>query len=173
MSSATNTYDVLVNIDADYLIAHPNDVGGAISMLVTRDAVDPHASGNTGEGGNELWIDVKTGDNIRWRATTLSRNFDRIAQIKNVQPGDPHQGGDYKGTISPPVSFNVPGVVIYLNKAAPGGISKTDVTYSLWQATALNPGKLWYTINFALYDRDLNQIGTDHTWDPYITVNNQ
>jgi hypothetical protein len=173
MSSATQTIDVLVNIDADYLLAHPGDVGGAISMLVTRDAVDSHASGNTGEGGNELWIDVKPGDNIRWRATTLSRNFDRIALIKDVESGDPHQGGDYQGTMTKPITFNVPGVVLYLNKAAPGGVSKTDVTYSLWQSTAQNQGKLWYTITFALYDRDLNQIGPNYTWDPYITVNDQ
>lgn len=173
MSSATQTIDVLVNVDADYLIAHPNDVGGAISMLVTRDAVDPNASGNTGEGGDELWIDVKPGDNIRWRATTLSRNFDRIALIKNVQSGDPHQGGDYKGTMSTPLTYNIPGVVPYLNKAANGGISKTDVIYSMWQATAENPGKLWYQITFVLLDRDLNQLGPQHTWDPYITVNNQ
>lgn len=173
MSGVTQTIDVLVNVDADYLLEHPNDVGGAISMLVTRDAIDSQASGNTGEGGNELWFDVKPGDNIRWRATTLSRNFDRIALIKDVESGDPHQGGDYKGTMSKPTSFNIPGVVPYLNKAAVGGISKTDVIYTMWQSTALNPGKLWYTITFVLLDRDLNQIGQPHTWDPYITINNQ
>ncbi|WP_339488216.1 hypothetical protein [Pseudomonas rhizophila] len=58
MSGATQTIDVLVTIDADYLIAHPGDVGGAVAMLVSRDAVDKQASGNTGEGGDELWIDV-------------------------------------------------------------------------------------------------------------------
>ncbi|WP_085708335.1 MULTISPECIES: AidA/PixA family protein [unclassified Pseudomonas] len=173
MSSATQTIDVLVNIDVDYLLAHPKNVGGAISMLVTRDAVDSHASGDTGEGGSELWIDVRPGDNIRWRATTLSRNFDRIAVIKDIESGDPHQGGDYKGTMTKPIHFNVPGVVLYLNNAGVGGISKTDVIYTLWQATAQDPGKLWYKITFALYDRDMNQIGSDNTWDPYITVNNQ
>ena len=173
MSGATQTIDVLVNVDADYLLAHPNDVGGAISMLVTRDAVDSHASGNTGEGGNELWIDVKPGDNIRWRATTLSRNFDRIALIVDVQNGDPHKGGNYQGTMSTPISYNIPGIPVpYLDKNAPGGIAKTDVTYTFWQAIAENPGKLWYTITFVLLDRNLNQIGPNYTWDPYVTVNN-
>lgn len=173
MSGATQTIDVLVNVDADYLLAHPKDVGGAIAMLVTRGAVDSHANTNAGEGegGNELWFDVNPGDNIRWRATTLSRNFDRIALIKDIEIGDPHQGGDYQGTISKPNSFNIPGVVPYLNKAAPGGISKTDVMYTMWQSTALSAGKLWYKIYFVLLDRDLNQIGPTNTWDPYVTVN--
>lgn len=176
MSGATQTIDVLVNIDADYLLAHPNDVGGAIAMLVTRSAVDSHANitSGEGEGGNELWFDVKPGDIIRWRATTLSRNFDRIALIKNVVIGDPHQGGDYKGTISTPQTFNIPGIPVpYLDNGAPGGIAKTDVTYTVWQSTALSPGKLWYQIVFVLLDRNLNQIGPNNTWDPYITVNNQ
>ncbi len=110
MSGATQTIDVLVNVDADYLLAHPKDVGGAIAMLVTRGAVDSHANTNAGEGegGNELWFDVNPGDNIRWRATTLSRNFDRIALIKDIEIGDPHQGGDYKGTISKPNSSTSP-----------------------------------------------------------------
>jgi len=169
MSSATQTFDVLVNVDADYLLAHPDDVRGSISMLVTRSAIDSHASGDTGEGGNELWFDVNSGDNIRWRATTLSRNFDRIAVIKSIQSGGSN-GGDYPGTMSQPQSYNLPGVVAYLNNV-PGGLSKTDVVYTLWQSIAQNPGKLWYTVTFALYDRDLYQIGPDRNWDPYITVN--
>ncbi|MNO02000.1 inclusion body protein [compost metagenome] len=61
----------------------------------------------------------------------------------------------------------------YLDNGAPGGIAKTDVTYTVWQSTALSPGKLWYQIVFVLLDRNLNQIGPNNTWDPYITVNNQ
>lgn len=171
MSSATQTFDVLVNVDADYLLAHPGNVAGAISMLVTRSAIDSHASGDTGEGGSELWFDVNSGDNIRWRATTLSRNFDRIAVIKSIQSGGSN-GGEYPGTMSQPQSYNLPGVVVYLNNGVPGGLSKTDVVYTLWQSLAQKPGKLWYTITFALYDRDLNQIGSDFNWDPFITVNN-
>lgn len=172
MSGATQTIDVLVTIDADYLIAHPGDVGGAVAMLVSRDAVDKQASGNTGEGGDELWIDVNPGDNIRWRATTLSRNFDRVALITNVQQGNPHQGGDYPGSMSTPISYNIPNIPVpYLDKGALHGIAKTDVTYTFWQSTALNAGKLWYTVTFVLLDRNLNQIGPNYSWDPYITVN--
>ena len=171
MSGATQTIDVLVTVDADYLIA-TNDVAGSIAMLVNRDKVDSQASGNSLDGGDELWIDVNPGDNIRWRATTLSRNFDRVALITNVQQGNPNQGGTYLGSMSTPISYNIPGIPVpYLDKGAAHGISKTDVTYTFWQATAENAGKLWYTITFILLDRNLNQIGTTHTWDPYITVN--
>ncbi|RON08805.1 nematocidal protein [Pseudomonas brassicacearum] len=173
MSGATQTIDVLVTVDADYLSAHPNDVGGAIAMLVSRDKIDSHASTSDGtaDSGNELWIDVNPGDNIRWRATTLSRNFDRVALITGVRQGNPPNDPKYPGSISTPHSFNIPGIPVpYLDKGAPHGISKTDVTYTLWQATAESGGKLWYTITFILLDRNLNQIGQPNSWDPFITV---
>lgn len=170
MSGATQTIDVLVTVDADHLI-NTGDVPGAIAMLVTRSAIDSHATGNQGEGGNELWIDVNPGDIIRWRATTLSRNFDRVALITDVEQGDKTQGGYYPGAMSKPVSYNIPGIPVpYLDNGVSRGISKTDVTYTFWQSIALNPGKLWYQATFILLDRNLNQIGPTHTWDPYITV---
>ncbi|WP_194791411.1 AidA/PixA family protein [Pseudomonas sp. UFMG81] len=172
MSGTTQTIDVLITVDADYLQSHPSDVHGAISMISRRDVVDAHASGDSADGGAELWIDANSGDNIRWRATTLSRNFDRIALITKVTQGDPHQGGNYPGSMSTPLSYNIPNIPVpYLDSGAAHGISKTDVTYTFWQAVAEAPGKLWYKVTFVLLDRNLNQIGPAYTWDPYITVN--
>lgn len=172
MSGSTQTIDVLVAIDADYLVGHPNDlVANAVSMLVNRDAVDSQASGVTSDGGYELWIDAKPGDNIRWRATTLSRNFDRIAMITDIQQtSNVNQGG----SMTPPVTYNIPNIPVpFQDKGAPHGISANEVTYSFWQAVAQKEGKLSYTITFILLDRNLNQIGESHTWDPFITVNNR
>ncbi|MCF1488607.1 inclusion body family protein [Pseudomonas sp. AA27] len=173
MSGTTQTIDVLITVDADYLLSKPQDVAGSIAMVTRRDAIDSQASNDRGErdGGAELWIDANPGDNIRWRATTLSRNFDRIALITRVVQGDPHQGGNYPGSMSTPISYNVPNIPVpYLDKSAAHGISKTDVTYTFWQAVAEAPGKLWYKVGFVLLDRNLNQIGPEYIWDPYITV---
>ncbi|MBT2293847.1 AidA/PixA family protein [Pseudomonas fluorescens] len=172
MSGSTQTIDVLVAVDADYLIANPNAlVANAVSMLVNRGAIDSQASGITADGGYELWIDVNPGDNIRWRATTLSRNFDRVALITGVkQTSLPTQGG----AISTPTPYNITNIPVpYLDNGAPHGIAKTDVTYTFWQAVAESGGKLSYQITFILLDRNLNQVGEPHTWDPYITVNDR
>ncbi|TWC13413.1 MULTISPECIES: AidA/PixA family protein [unclassified Pseudomonas] len=168
MSSATRTVDVLVTIDADYLLAH-NDVAKSVSMLVNRDLIDSHASGDGLNGGDELWFDVNSGDNIRWRATTLSRNFDRIAMITAVQQTS-KVGGDYLGsiTIDPPATL--PGVVPFIDPNAKGGYSSTPVQYTLWPALAVNKGKLSYTITFVLLDQNLKS-SQEYSWDPFITVN--
>ncbi|SDS99856.1 AidA/PixA family protein [Pseudomonas granadensis] len=176
MSGSTQTIDVLIAVDADYLIANPNAlVANAVSMLVNRDAIDSQASGIYADGGYELWIDVKPGDNVRWRATTLSRNFDRVALITGIkQTSNPSNDPKETGSISTPTSYNIPHIPVpYLEKSAPHGIGKTDVTYTFWQAVAEDGGKLAYQITFVLLDRDLNQIGEPHTWDPFITVNDR
>lgn len=160
MSGATQTIDILVTVDADYLIAHPHDVQGSIAMLVNHDSV-----GND-DGGAELKVNVKEGDIIRWRATSLSRNFDRIALITSVV-GQSVQ--DSTGTIDPPRPLNFsPIPVPYLEKDKKT-IAKTDVTYTLWQSTALTAGDVWYTLEFVLLDRHLKQTGP-FNWDPFIHI---
>ncbi|WP_347904962.1 AidA/PixA family protein [Pseudomonas purpurea] len=173
MSGATQVIDVLLTVDADYLINNPNGrVENAIAMVTRRASIDPHASGDTGDGGANLWIDVKAGDIIRWSATTLSRNFDRSALITQMRESS--ISTNFPGSMSDPVHFNIPNIPVpYLDYSTPRGISKTDATYTLWQSTAKNPGKLWYAFTFVLLDRGLNQIGPSYTWDPYITVNSQ
>ncbi|AZF22330.1 AidA/PixA family protein [Pseudomonas sp. R3-52-08] len=169
MSGSTQTIDVLIAIDADYLIANPNAlVANAVSMLVNRDAIDSQASGITADGGYELWIDLNPGDIVRWRATTLSRNFDRVAIIIGInQSKDSTQGG----SISAPTPINVKNIPVpYLEDGQTQAFAKTDVTYTVWQAVAESEGKLAYQIKFVLLDRSLKQIGETHTWDPYITV---
>jgi hypothetical protein len=169
MSGSTQTIDVLIAVDADYLIANPNAlVANAVSMLVNRDAIDSQASGITADGGYELWIDLNPGDIVRWRATTLSRNFDRVAIITGInQSMDSTQGG----SISAPAPLNIKNIPVpYLEDGQTQAFAKTDVTYTVWQAVAESEGKLAYQIKFVLLDRSLKQIGETHTWDPYITV---
>ncbi|MFD2641960.1 AidA/PixA family protein [Pseudomonas japonica] len=172
MSGTTNTIDVLLIVDADNLLS-TGDVAGSVSLLVQRNLVDPNATGNQQDGGNELWFDVKRGDNVRWRATTLSRNFDTTALITDVIQGDPNQGGHYDGQISTPSYlpfYDVP--VAYLEGTNPLKVGSNAVTVTVWQATAEKPGKLWYQIQFSLLNQETQQVGGPYIWDPYITVNN-
>lgn len=167
--------DVLLLVNADRLLANPNDVPGAVSLVVSNDLVDKAATGNELNGGNELWFDVKVDDNIRWRATTLSRNFDTTALITNVSQGKPINPQD--GLIDTPsfkTLYEVP--VAYLKGVTSPSqvtVGSTPVTYTEWQTTAEKPGKLWYTITFILLNRDLQQLPVatkSFTWDPYITI---
>ena len=172
MSGTTKTVDVLLIVNADRLIANPGDVAGSVSLVVSNDLVDKAATGNQLEGGNELWFDVNRNDNIRWRATTLSRNFDTTALITNVTQG-PNNKPEYQGIISQPTfltEYDVP-VAYLIKQGNPPQTGATKVTLTEWQATAEKDGKLWYTIEFILLDQESRQIGGTHTWDPYITIN--
>ncbi|MDR0280116.1 MAG: inclusion body family protein [Paucimonas sp.] len=162
--------DVLLLVDADNLISTGN-VENSVSLVVPRNLIDPNASNNELDGGSELWFDVKNGDIVRWRATTLSRNFDTTALISNIIRGD-NRNGKYGGVLSPPSFLTFTDVpVAYLKDQTPS-FGSTATTVSVWQATASAPGKLFYKIEFYLLDRESKVVGGPYSWDPYITINN-
>ncbi len=173
MSEATHTIDVLLVVDADFLLAG-GSVANAVFLLAQRSQVDqsPDAQGPAyQDGGNELWIDVKKNDIIRWRATTLSRNADISAVISNVYPGNPAPGE--KGQLSN-IELVTPSEMLVPYMTEPGNTQfrTTEVIVSYWQANAAIPGKLSYRIDFYLLDsagKNLNQ--QPFSWDPFITIN--
>ena len=170
MSASTNTVDVLLIVDADRLLGGAA-VKDSVSLVVQRSLVDPNAdTQDEQDGGDELWFDVKKGDNIRWRGTTLSRNFDKSVVITSVYAGNQPQGNT--GGISPPQTLKFTGVpVAYLTQVDPPTFGSTPSTVTLWQATATDVGKLWYLIEFYLLDQDAQPINkTPYSWDPFITV---
>jgi len=169
MSGTSNVIDVLLLVDADHLVSTGNVVD-SVSLFVQRGLVDPHATGNQQEGGDELWFDIKKGDIVRWRATTLSRNFDTTALISNIVLGA--NDSDYKGVLSPPEYLTFQDVpVAYLKNNDPVDFGSTASTVTVWQAAAEAPGKLWYKIQFYLLDQETRVVGGPYIWDPYITIN--
>lgn len=171
MSGTTNTIDVLLLVDADNLIS-TRDVEGSVSLVVQHSLVDPNATNNEQDGGSELWFDVKRGDIVRWRATSLSRNFDTTALISDIVLGD-NSSGHYGGVLSTPDYLTFTDVpVAYLQGTNPLKVGSTATTVTLWQATAESPGKLFYKIQFYLLDQETNIVGGPYIWDPYITINN-
>jgi len=172
MSGTTNTIDVLLVVDADYLLKTGN-TSNAVFLLAQRSQVDPNAAGQGPayqDGGNELWIDVKKNDIIRWRATTLSRNADISAVISSVYQGNPAQNETGKLSnieLVTPSEMLVP----YMKEQGNTQFGYTEVTVSYWQANAAIPGKLNYQIEFYLLDstgKNLNQ--NPFSWDPFITI---
>jgi hypothetical protein len=173
MSGTTNTIDVLLIVDADFLLANPTRVGDAVFLLAQRSQVDqsPEAQGPAyQDGGYELWIDVKKNDIIRWRATTLSRNADISAVISSVFVGAPAPGET--GNLSN-IDLVTPSEMLVPYMKGPGNteFGTTEVTVSYWQANAAIPGKLSYRIEFYL----LNSAGENinlhpFSWDPFITI---
>lgn len=176
MSGTTNTIDVLLVVDADYLLANPptaDTVSKSVFLLAQRSHVDqsPGAQGlKYQDGGNELWIDVKKDDVIRWRATTLSRNADISAVISNVSQGSPAQ--DETGVLSDPILITPAEMLVpYMKAQNDTNFGTTEAKVSYWQANANYPGKLNYQIEFYL----LNSAGQNinlraYSWDPYITI---
>lgn len=177
MSGNTNTIDVLLIVDADYLQHAASNTGDAVFLLAQRSQVDVNA-GKKGpayqDGGNELWIDVKRNDVIRWRATTLSRNADTSVVITNVYVGDRQSGqvGEFSsiGLVTPAQTM-----VSYLkspyNPPSAPNFATAPANISYWQATAGLPGTLPYKIDFFLLDQDGNYINEKpYTWDPFISI---
>jgi len=159
--------DVLLLVDADNLISTGN-TEGSVSLVASPSLVDPSATNNEQDGGNELWIDVQEGDVVRWRATTLSRNFDTTAIISNIVLGANSQ--NYPGKLGPPEFLTFSDVpVAYLKDQTPT-FGSTATTVSVWQATANTPGKLFYKIEFYLLNRKTTVVGGPYSWDPYITI---
>lgn len=171
MSATTNTVDVLLIVDAD-LLRQTNNVEKSVSLVTQRSQVDPNATDPTEQdGGYELWIDVKKGDNIRWRATTLSRNFDTSAVITNVYKGNPQNGNT--GDIAPPELQNYPEVRVPFVQSAgnPPTFGYSPATVTFWQTNARKEGKVWYVIEFYLLDQQAKPLNSSpYSWDPYITV---
>ena len=176
-----NIVDVLLVVDADQIIdgvggTQQSRVPGAVYLVAQRKLVDGSASGDQQDGGNELWIDVKKGDVIRWRATTVSRNFDRSTVISRVYKGNKQTAN--AGDISDPELHWFEDVLVpYVKKGSnvsnPPNIGTTSTTVSLWQADAEKPGadKIWYMIDFYVLDSQGNIISERLNWDPFITVN--
>ncbi|MFW3899597.1 AidA/PixA family protein [Pseudomonas putida] len=175
-----NIVDILLVVDADLIASVPRNqqagqVANAVYLVAQRQLVDPNAQGNEQDGGYELWIDVKRGDVIRWRTTTLSRNFDKSSVITNVYESgtqSAHAGVLDQFTLQQYDEVLVPYVKADSDPRKAPDIGTTSTTVSLWQAEARAAGtdRIAYRIDFYLLDAAGNLISDRLSWDPFITV---
>lgn len=177
-----STINVLVGIDCETIIA--NYTGGTESsptavsnsnfyMIVNQ------ANALSGQAGGELNVAGNIGDNLRWRAESLSLNFDYDAVfVQFVQTG----GGSDLMTLPPQLiggaksgggafTKNAP---LPLNSTGGGDVFSTenvDQPYYFYQSTLESTGKVTYHWVVQIFDSSGNSLGY-FQWDPYITISN-
>ncbi|NVZ64830.1 hypothetical protein HX867_22250 [Pseudomonas gingeri] len=176
MSSSTNTFDILVVIDADAFVENYTSQGkvGTYDAPVKISSADEqnkiymltqYASSLKGQATAELDLTVKLQDNIRWRGVTISKGFDKEIILYNPVMLKQNTTGEISGITNTTPYAPLP----LFNKEAPGKPIAQQVRYNLWSAIATKRGHVVYTLSFMLVDSD-NQVLGYFTWDPYIEV---
>lgn len=166
--------DILTVIDAQRLMDdHPDaspdtvsslgsDPGEYVYMLVTRAEVIGI------EAGYELNVAVKTGDLVRWRATSLTRNTGLSTLLYHVETHS-------SPLISPPASSLTRVTIPAAVGDDPSRRPTTQPYYDFFfQTTAQDPGspgshQVAYQLYFMLLDEQGHTVGR-FSWDPFLTI---
>ena len=176
MADTNSNIDVLVAIDSDTILSVYGNGGSSPSSPKPVDnsyiymivAQDDALSGNA---GGELNISASNGDNIRWRETTLSMNFNTsvvFAEFSTQQTslitspelvGGFPPDGDVETELEPQPVQGTP----------PWSAKETSTPYHFWQATAESPGTVTYHWVFQIFNSDGTSAGY-YSWDPFITI---
>ena len=127
-----------------------------------------HKTGNLQqeEGGNELDIEIKVHDVLRWRMSSLSlgRNYQCFITNFAIKNGE--------GYISPPTKLLGPiSVATWNPSTAPDAfniIKQPSFDYC-WQSVANAPGWFTYSTEFAIADDKGNNQGS-FSFDPLIHI---
>ena len=176
----SDTIDILCAIDAeDILSQYPNpsqnsgSPTGVSANLIYM--IVQQGSAISGNGQGELNISANIGDNIRWRETSLSLNFEYSVQFYNFSSSS-------QDLITlPPVlvgGVNNDGTLAEVQEAMPKHVSGAppwlptsvnNTPYHYWQSTAQEAGNETYHWQFLIADSNGNVQGY-FQWDPYITI---
>jgi hypothetical protein len=173
MASTDPFIDILTVIDTESLMrdygsspgsmASPTCLGANatkyVYMLVKR------SEANNTEAQYELSVAAKTGDNIRWRACSLTMNTDLSTLLykMNVSEGS----GNITAPAANEASIKIPTPVISGNQVTSYGTEPYVDFY--FQATARSVGRVTYQLYFILSDNQGNPKGY-YYWDPYLTI---
>ncbi|WP_434526702.1 AidA/PixA family protein [Photorhabdus asymbiotica] len=146
---------------------NPYRLNSGVYIISYTPTLGVHASCSSGEH-----IKVPVGSNIRWRATTISDNFNYTVVLYKFYKL--HSSGD--DIISPPSriwshtsSKIIPALLsgVNANEDSPK-LEFTETNDHFFQATALTKGKEQYTWAFCVYDGE--DLQGYFKYDPYIKV---
>jgi len=138
----------------------------AIYMVARRDATN-----QTSEGTDELVVNVREGDHIRWRTTSLSKGLDHAVLLYKYTQTSPlvtSQNPDYVQNIQPKVLDQTPLPIINVNNPSGQPIAQV-VRNFYWEGDAIRQGSITYTWAFMIVDRNNKVVGYCD-WDPYINI---
>lgn len=138
----------------------------AIYMVARRNMTN-----QTSEGTDELVVNVREGDHIRWRTTSLSKGLEHAVLLYKYTQSNPqvtNQNPAYVQNVAPQVLDQTPLPII--NQKNPSGqpIAQT-VRNFYWEGDAIRQGSITYTWAFMIVDKDNNIVGYCD-WDPYINI---
>ncbi|WP_347900701.1 AidA/PixA family protein [Pseudomonas purpurea] len=167
--------DVLIAIDTDTILRHFNhDISqdhNYPTRIAPRFAEDvihmvSNSKDTSNQGSANITSTLELGDVIRWRATTLSKDFENSVILYNYS-----QLYSDGGEISPVRIISIQGAPMpVINKQSPWATPiKQEVNTYLWAATAENRGHITYTWSFMIVDKH-NQVVGYCSWDPYMTI---
>lgn len=126
--------------------------------------VTAQANAISGQGGGELNLKVRVGDNIRWRETSLTAGSDQQILLYKFVSTDPnHQ------LMTDPVPIVTYPTVPFPDPNNPSKPKPTQITDFFWQATVRAQGSITYHFQFMVTDRDCHVLGY-YQWDPFITI---
>ncbi|WP_047286236.1 AidA/PixA family protein [Pseudomonas protegens] len=124
-----------------------------------------------GEGSDELSINLKEGDLIHWRSTSLSEGLYHavlLYQYTQTSPAVTPQNPDYVQGVTPVVLNHTPMPIINQNDPSAQPIAQSVKNF-YWEGRAVRQGSITYTWAFMIVDSD-NQVVGYCDWDPYINI---
>ncbi len=172
----SNVIDVLIEFDVDSMPplsqdqANPTNSLNEFVHLRVKDA-----NGISGQGGAELNFKGEVGDNVRWRATSLSGNFEKsvilydfavLGESGGAELSEPKlHGGVKKGKA---LTTKIMTPIQSQERPLPTELIVTP--YNFLESTLEAAGQLTYTFSFQVNDSGSGDLIGYGVWDPYITI---
>jgi nematocidal protein AidA len=179
-----STIDILIAVDTDKLasqvsdgklspgtINSPTSLGawGTSDVFISMLAQHSYATNN--QGGSELTVTCKSGDEIQWIIMGFDGNADYTVYLYNGVFNVQNSQQPASNYISS-MNYNRITVPNYFPTNNPSGpVSEIDNTIYATEAKLLKYGvTLQYTLSFALIDNSTGTAVGYFSWDPFITI---
>ncbi|KAF0249120.1 MAG: aidA [bacterium] len=158
MSDQTQTIDILIAVDAETILSKfSNNLGSQDNPTHTLDQylrmIARHNNTLLGIGNSGIDIKAEIGNNVRWRAASLSINFDYDVLIYRFS-NPPLTQGQNLGYISVPEALDGTIQEPVLNPDNPSQPVFREVTNYYWQSTIKKTGIIGYNFHFMITGRN-------------------
>jgi hypothetical protein len=169
VSSGPQINEVLCVFDAASLVKNfppsqdPNNPTGGVNPCIYMVTYAPDA-GSDSQAGAELNLLAHTGDDIRWRTTTV----DGGAVFSVIFYSFAATGGG--NLISAPQPLIITEQVPLPNPQNPTQPTMQTIQDYIWSSTVLAQGNVTYHFSFALFNSSDGSLVGYYSWDPYITI---
>ena len=113
-------------------------------------------------GGDELEINAKVNDIIRWRGTTISSGTDYSVILYEYE-------SDQTDLLEPPNPILSKPIVPLAKLEDLENPDTQEINDFFWETTTLKEGEETYHFKFIIFDKDEQKLGY-YQWDPSINI---